>query len=163
MVVSGRKLGLLAAVGLIALLLTSCAFTPSHPGTASTSIPPSVPTAGPSSTTSTVHLMSTNSLPPSDLALFWRALDGDGYTGYKFETAQEGETQVKIIWVSVDADKESQAKYEAIYDHVISLATQYGLWTSSDWRVRVVLVEATNEQKVLEQRDFDLSDDEERG
>jgi hypothetical protein len=152
------------ALALVALLLAACGPTPSHPGTTSTSILPSVPTTGMSSTTlfDDGFPFTTSSQPPSDLALFWRELDGDGYTGYKFDTAQEGETQVKIIWVSVDADKESQATYEAICDHVISLAKQYGLWTSSDWRVRVVLVEATDEQKVLEQRDFNLSGSAER-
>jgi len=60
----------------------------------------------------------------------------------------------------VDTSKKNRTTSEAIYDHALALAKEYGLWETDRWRLRVVLVEATPEQKIIESRDFDLVDDE---
>ena len=70
---------------------------------------------------------------------------------------QEGETTVILVEVRVDTDKETRAMYDAIYDHAVSSAKQYGFATDEGERLRVVLAEATPERSTVESRDFDLS------
>lgn len=89
---------------------------------------------------------------------------GDGYYAFKMVAVHEGDTWVIRVVVRVDTDKETRATYDAIYDHAIASAKEYGVATGVDERLRIVIVEATPippmgepEQKVLEQRDFDLS------
>jgi len=164
MVVSGRRLGLLAAVGLlfVALPLTACGSTPSHPGTASTNIPPSVPTARPSSTTSTVEWMTTSSytLFPSQLS-FMQELSGDGYQAAIPFTDQEEGTILTVVWIVVDPDKVTRATYDAIFDQAVALAKKYGAADSTGGRLRVELSDAPPgefiKDYIIESRDFSIS------
>ena len=155
--VPGRLLFAAAGLLLSALLVVACTSTPSTPSISPVSLPSSTTSVTSSTITNTGFPFTTSTRPPLPIEDSWWELRGEGYASYKFDTVQEGETLVKIIWVSVDADKESRATYQAVYDHFNFLARGYGPGTSSDWRVRVVLVEATDEQKVLETRDFGLS------
>jgi hypothetical protein len=59
--------------------------------------------------------------------------------------------------VRVDTNKETRETYDAIYDLAATTAQLDGIATDPSERLRVVLVEATVEQKVLETRDFDLT------
>ena len=105
-----------------------------------------------SSPTSTVPLPS-NYGPAHDF--FW-GLSGDGYDPLKMYPVQEGDTTVILVAIRVAPDKESRAFYDAIYDHATTLAKQYGIATGRAERLRVVLVEATTEQKVIESTDSTL-------
>jgi hypothetical protein len=136
-VVSGTRLGLLAAVGLLlsALLVAGCTGDPSTFGALN---------AGPQSS-------------------FFFGLSGDGYVAYKMYGVQEGEMMVILVGVRVDTDNETRATYDTIYDHATSSAKEYGIATDKGERLRVVLVEATSEHKVLEQRDFDLASTDDGG
>ena len=95
---------------------------------------------------------------------FFYGFSGDGYHGFRMNAVHEGDTWVIRVVVRVDTDKETRATYDAIYDHATTSAKQHGVAMGENERLRIVLVEATSippmgepEQKVLEQRDFDLS------
>ena len=179
MVVSGRKLGLVAAIGLpvAALLLASCGSLPSNPGTAPTNNPPSVLTTGSSSTTSTDEGLTTSStggfpfttspttLFPSEQA-FMQELSGDGYqVAIVFTDQQEG-TIFTMVWILVDRDKATRATNEAIFDQAVALARKYGAADSTGGRLRVELSDPPNGElirnHIFESRDFDLSGSAER-
>ena len=95
---------------------------------------------------------------------FFSGFSGDGYYGFRMVAVHEGDTWIVRVLVRVDADKQTRATYDAIYGHATISAKEHGVATGVDERLRIVIVEATPippmgepEQKVLEQRDFDLS------
>ncbi|MCL4466022.1 MAG: hypothetical protein M1389_08340 [Chloroflexi bacterium] len=132
MVISRQTVPFIAAAGLLlaSLLFAGCAnaFLSSQPIRVS-------PNSGPQSR-------------------FFSALSGDGYTPYKMYGVKEGDTMVVLVGVRVDADKETRQTYDSVYDHAITLAKEYGIATGEKERLKVVLVEATTKEKVLESRDF---------
>ena len=109
--------------------------------------------------TSTTILGALNVGPQSN---FFFGLSGDGYVAYKNKMygVQEGDTMVTLVGVRVNTDTETRATYDSIYEHAVSSAQQYGVATDEGERLRVELVEATHEQRIIESRDFDLSRDE---
>jgi len=140
-VVSGRKLGILAAVGLllVAVLLAAC--------TDERDI------FGPTTTTT---------IFPSQLS-FQQELSGDGYRTPIVFTKQEGDTRVLLVWVPVDLDKVTRATNDAIFDHAVALAKKYGAADSTGGRLRVGLIDyrsgGSAVDNIFESRDFDLSGD----
>jgi hypothetical protein len=130
--IARRRLGLLAAVGLLVLLLVACVSAQSC----------EAPFKG--------------ALESGPQAQFFHGLNGGGYTAYKYYGVKEGETMVILVGVRVDTDRETRDMYDAIYTHAISSAKQYGVATDEGERLRVELVEATDEQKIIESQDFDL-------
>jgi len=134
--VSGRKLGLVAAVGLllVALLPAACGSAESW------------------ATTSTT-------LFPLQLS-FMQELYDDGYNVFMF-TKQEGDTEVLVVWVPVDAEKTTQAANDAIFEHVVALAEKYGAAEAAGGRLRVELFDlgpgGLVKDNIFESRDFDLS------
>jgi hypothetical protein len=165
-VVSGRKLGLLTAVGLLigALFLASCGSTPSNPATTPTSTRSSVPTTGMSTTTlfddGFPFTTSTTLLFPSQES-FMRELSGDGYQTAILFTDQEGDSVVLKVWVGVDLNNASRATNDAIFDQAVALARKYGAADSTGGRLRVELFDSTQggmiRDLIFESRDFDLS------
>ncbi len=89
-------------------------------------------------------------------------LSGDGYAAYVVNHVDEGGTTVILVgvWVDIYIYKKTQTTYDAIYEHAISSAKQYGVAAGQGELLRVELVEAPPEQKIIESRDFDLSGDE---
>jgi len=71
-------------------------------------------------------------------------------------TVQEGDTMIRVVGIRV-APREEGRTYDDIYSRATTLAKKYGIADSSGGRLRVVLVEATAEQKIIESRDFDLT------
>jgi len=102
----------------------------------------------------TISTVASNDGPAS--RFFW-GLSGDGYAAYKMYAVQEGATTVVIVGVRVVIDKESRTTYEAVYNRATTLAKQYGVAISEGQRLRVVLVEATTEQKELESKDISIT------
>ena len=179
MVISGRKLGLLAAAGLllVALFLASCGSMASNPGTTPTSNPPSVLTTGLSSTTSTDERLTTSStgvfpfttspttLFPSQLS-FMQELSGDGYQAAIVFTEPEGSGRVLTVWVVVEPNEATRATNDVIFDQAVTLAKQYGAADSTGGWLRVELSDAPPgefiKDYIFESRDFDLSGSEKR-
>ena len=160
---------LLSAVGislLMTLLLIGCQSGASQSTTAlsgTTSVPTTVPTSTTSvasSTTTTTQVWETTSTlfssPPSTLP-FVRELFGEGYDALGLDTVQEGDTIIQVVRVLVDPGRETQATYDAIYEHAIVLAKKYGIADATGGRLRVLLLEASLERKVLGSRDFSVS------
>lgn len=141
MFVSRRKLGLLAAVGLllVAVLLAACA--EEHD------------VFGPTTTTT---------IFPSQRS-FVQELSGDGYRYPIVFTKQEGDTRVLLVWVPVDLGKANRATNDAIFDHALALAKKYGAADSTGGRLRVGLIDyrsgGSADDNIFESRDFDLSGD----
>jgi hypothetical protein len=104
--------------------------------------------------TSTTIFGALNAGPQSS---FFFGLSADGYVAYKMYGVKEGDTMVTLVGVRVDTDMETWATYDAIYDHATTSAKQYSIATDKRELLRVVLVEATPEQKIIESRDFDLT------
>ena len=52
----------------------------------------------------------------------------------------------------------NQAADEAVYERATTLAKKYGIAMAKGEVLRVVLVEATAQQKTIEHRDFTLAD-----
>ena len=140
MVVSGRKLGVLSAAGLllVALLLAACGCA--EPNWATTEW----------------------TLFPLQRS-FMQELSDDGYIVGMF-TQQEGDTKVLVVWVPVDAEKTTQAANDAIFDHVVALAEKYGAAEAAGGRLRVELFApgpgGLVKDNIFESRDFDLTGDE---
>jgi hypothetical protein len=177
MVVSGKKLGLLAATGLllVALLLAACTRTPSTSSaettlttTSSVSLTPStiLETSSTPSTQSAaadwLGTTSTATLPASEPS-FHRELSGVGYYTVMVHTVPEGaegwtppgklgrsNTAVMEVLVWVDPAKETRATYDLIYDHAVALAKQYGIADSTGGRLRVVLFDAASGEPIGE-------------
>jgi hypothetical protein len=142
-VVSGRKLALLAAVGLlfVALLLAACGCAEPNWATTSTTLFP---------------------LQHS----FMQELSDDGYIVGMF-AQQEGDTKVLVVWIPVDPEKTTQAANDALFDHVVALAEKYGVAEAAVGRLRVELFDpgpgGLLKDNIFESRDFDLTGDEELG
>ena len=141
MVVSGRKLRLVAAVGLVLVTLLLAACADEHD------------VFGP---TTTITIF------PSQRS-FVQELSGDGYRYPIVFTKQEGDTRVLLVWVLVDLDKASRATNDAIFDHAVALAKKYGAADSTGGRLRVGLFDyrsgGSADENIFESRDFDLSGD----
>ncbi len=84
---------------------------------------------------------STAPLPAQEPA-FERELAGAGYHIGMVQTVPEGDTKVMEVWVWVDPGKETQATFNATYDHAVALAKKYGIADSTGGRLSVVLYDA---------------------
>lgn len=160
---SRKKLGIVAAAlfFLGSLLLGACGSSPSPPGTAPTSTQPSVATTGSTSSTlgATVFTTSTTLLFPGQPS-FMQELSGEGYrVGIVFKDQEAGATFTKV-WVLVDPDDATRATNDAIYDHAVVLAEEYGAADATEGRLRVELSDAPNgefiKDHIIDSRDFDL-------
>lgn len=87
---------------------------------------------------------------------FYWGLHRETYAAYKLDHVQEGDYDVTVVWVRVDQGK-GRPFYESIYDDATTLARQNGIATDPWEFLRVVLVEATGEQKMIESRDLYFS------
>jgi hypothetical protein len=174
------KLGLIVTGALLlagAPLLAGCATPASTSTTMSTTLSDSTPTGSPSAfmTSSTESAaaawLGTTSTAPNYPPLvtvpyldFFYGFAGDGYYAFKMDAVPEGDNWVIRVVVRVDADRETRATYDAIYDRATTSAERLGAATGENERLRIVLVEATPippvgkpEQKILEQRVFSLA------
>jgi len=160
---SRKRLGIVAAAlfFLGSLLLGACGSSPSPPGTAPTSTQPSVATTGSTSSTlgATAFTTSTTLLFPGQPS-FMQELSGEGYrAGIVFKDQEAGTTFTKV-WILVDPDNAARATNDAIFDHALALAEEYGAADATEGRLRVELSDAPNgeliKDHIIESRDFYL-------
>lgn len=168
MIFSRSERGVAAAALFIlgSLFLSACGLASSPPGTAPTSTAPtstalSVATTGSTSATldATVFTTSTTLLFPGQPS-FMQELSGEGYrAGIVFKGQEAGATFTKV-WVLVDPDNATRATNDAIFDHALALAEEYGAADATGGRLRVELSDAPNgeliKDHIIESRDFDL-------
>ena len=163
MIFSRRKLGGVAAALFVLglLFLGACGSASSPSGTAPTSIPPSVATTGSAHTTrgGSVSTTSSTLLFPGQPS-FMQQLWGEGYhVAIVFRDQEEGATFTKV-WVIVDPGNSTRATNDAIFDHAVALAEEYGAAAATGGRLRVELSDAPPgefiKDYIIESRDFDL-------
>jgi hypothetical protein len=95
---------------------------------------------------------------------FYYTFSGEGYELFGINAFREGDTWVIRLVIRVDAYKQTQATYDAIYEHATASAKEHGAALGENEILRIVLVEATPippmgepEEKVIQSRDFDLT------
>jgi hypothetical protein len=98
---------------------------------------------------------------PASYPSFRRELSGAGYHLGMVQTVPDGDTKVMEVWVWVDPAKETQAAFDAVFDHAVALAKKYGIADSMGGRLKVVLFDAAPGQlihdHIIESRDFSLA------
>ena len=151
---TSRLLTLTVTLVPVVLLVVACGTTALTSDEGSPAGPEA--TTGPSSSAYSAGITAAVNVGPS--TSFFRGLSGPGYVAYKMQTVKDGETTVVVVGVRVVVG-EDQVTYGAIYDHALSLAREYGIATDRGERLRIVLVEATSEQREIESKELDPSDE----